>query len=407
VTHAIRREPSHLVKLFFISGENSGDQPAGRLVAKIKALRPDWELVGLGGPKMEAAGMRLLRNMVNDLAIVGFVEVLTKMHKIYGVFKMVKKYLTEERPDAIVLIDYPGFNLKLVAPLAKKLGIRVIYYIVPQFWAWGHGRIAKFKMYCDMMVPILPFEEKLLRQEGIEAKYLGHPKLDLLVLTMSREEIFAHYGFDPNKKLIGIMPGSRRGEIRTLLPIMLEAAQRLLGVRDDVQFCLMPSETAPRDLIDTYLEEYEVPVTMVDRYRYNVRAALDFSWVKSGTSTLEAAFIGVPFVIIYKVNYITGWIARRLTNTPFLGLPNIIAGDLVVPELLQEQATAQNLYDQTMLFLDDRQTNENMRYQLRKIRDLFGPTGSSVRIAEALIEFLEKDRPAPVQPTEAPVLAAD
>jgi lipid-A-disaccharide synthase len=299
--------------------------------------------------------------------------------------------MVREKPDAVILIDYPGFNLMLVAPLARKLGIKVVYYICPQFWAWHRSRIKKFKKYCDQIYPIFPFEAKLLNQEGVKAEYIGHPLLDVMKLTMTREQVFERFGFDPDKKLIGMLPGSRKREVHTLLPIMLEAAQRLLETRNDIQFVLPRSNTISLDLIDTYLSEYDVPVKVVDQYRFNVRAALDFAWVKSGTSTLEGALLGVPFVIIYKVKYLTGYLARLIINTPFIGLPNIVAGDLVVPELLQEQATGQNLAEHTQFYLHDAAAYENMKYQLKKIRSMFGPPGSSQRTAEAIVSFLESD----------------
>lgn len=376
-------------KIFFVVGENSGDMHGANVIRTIRRERPDWDLLGLGGPQMEKAGMRLVRNMVNDLAIVGLTEVLMKAPEIIRVYRLLKRTLVAERPDAVVLVDYPGFNLMLVAPLARKMGIPVIYYICPQFWAWHRSRIEKFKKYCNKIFPIFPFEAKILEAEGINAEYQGHPLLDVMKLTMTREEVFEKFQFDSEKKLIGMLPGSRPREVRVLLPIMLEAAQRLLDIRDDVQFVLPVSQTIPRDLIDTYLSEYDVNVKLVDQFRFNVRAALDFAWVKSGTSTLEGALLGVPFVIIYKVKYITGWIARRLINTPFLGLPNIVAGDLVVPELLQEKATGQNLADQTNYYLKDKQAYQNMQYQLRKIQKMFGPPGSSARTAKGIIAFLE------------------
>lgn len=384
-------------KIFFIAGENSGDQPGSEVIRCIRSLQPDWIIEGLGGPLMEAAGMRLLRNMVNDLAIVGLVEVITKAPRIYQVYQMVKERLTHERPDLVVLIDYPGFNLKLVAPLAKSLGIPVIYYIMPQIWAWDYARIKKLKAYCERIIPIYPFEEKMLRQEGIDAQYLGNPKLDLLTshVTMSREEVFSRFGFDPAKKLIGMLPGSRKNEVRAILPIMLEGAQRLLETRQDLQFVLLRSGSIPLDLIDTYLDQYDVPMTVLDAQpgkdediSYSVRAALDFSWVKSGTSTLEAALLGVPFVIIYKVNYFSFWIASKIVSIPFIGLPNIIAGNLVVPELLQDQATGQNLADQTRHYLGSEAAYAQMREQLFKLREMFGPTGSAERVAEAIVGFL-------------------
>lgn len=380
-------------KIFFIAGENSGDQRAANVVRHIRELQPDWELEGLGGPLMQKAGMRLIRNMVNDLAIVGLVEVLTKAPKIIQVYRMVRQYLTINRPDAIVLIDYPGFNLGLIAPFAKKLGIPVIYYIVPQVWAWHRGRIRKFKKYCDKIIPILPFEEPLLRKEGIDAEYLGHSLLDIIDLTLSREQVCEQLGLDPAKKIIGILPGSRKREVRAMLPIMLDAAQRLQFTRGDVQFVLSKADTTPTRLLESILDQSPIDVTIVeqsDPNYFDVRAAFDFSWVKSGTSTLEAALLGTPFVIIYKVNYITAWIGRRLLNTPFIGLPNIIADNLVVPELLQEQATGQNLAHYAQLYLRDERAAANMRYQLRKIRETFGPAGSSQRTAEAIVGFMNK-----------------
>ena len=378
-------------KIFFVAGENSGDMHGANLIRHLHRQRPDWELVGIGGPQMEKAGMTLLRNMVNDLAIVGFVEVLLKAPAIYKVYKMVKAYLEKNKPDAVVLIDYPGFNMKLVAPLCKKLGIKVIYYIVPQFWAWHRSRIEKFKLFCDKMFPIFPFEAKMLNEEGINAEYLGHPLLDVIKLTMTKEEIIAKFNLDPTKKLIGIMPGSRRREVRVLLPIMLDAAQRLLDAGENVQFVLPRSQTIPLDAIDTCLAESDVPVTVVDQYRMNVRAALDFAWVKSGTSTLEGAMLGVPFVIMYKVNYLTGLIARFIINTPFIGLPNIVAGDMIVPELLQEKCTGMHLAETTLRFFHDERLYENMKYQLQKVRKIFGPAGSSERVANAIIEYMDHD----------------
>lgn len=379
-------------KIFLIAGENSGDQPAGKLVREILRARPDWTLAGLGGPQMEAAGMRLLRNMVNDLAIVGLVEVLTKAPQIFQVYRMVKRYLTEERPDAVILVDYPGFNLKLIAPLAHKLGITVFYYIVPTFWAWDYKRVHKLREYCDKVFPVFPFEEALLRKEGVDATYLGSKDLDLIILTLTRDEVIERFRLDPAKRLIGLLPGSRRREVNTLLPIMLEAAQRVLTVRQDVQFVLPRASSIPLDLIDTYLAQYDVPVQIVEDNRLNVRAAMDFSWVASGTAATEASLIGVPFVIVYKLHYITGWIAKRLINTPFAGIPNIVAGDMIVPELLQEQATGQNLADHALHYLEDKTDYENMKYQLRRVREQFGQRGSAQRLATAMIEYLEKEK---------------
>ncbi len=388
------------LKLFFIAGENSGDQPAGKLVRELKRLRPDWEMTGLGGPQMESAGMHLMRNMVNDLAIVGLVEVLTKAPQIYKVYRMVKKHLREERPDAVILIDYPGFNLKLIAPLANKLGIKVVYYIVPTFWAWDYKRIYKLRDYCDKIFPVFPFEEELLRKEGIDATFLGSKDLDLIILTMTREQVFERFDLDPSKKLIGILPGSRRREVSSHLPIMLEAAQRLLERGEDMQFVLPRADTVPLDLIDTYLDQYQVPVKIIEGNRLNVRAAMDFSWVASGTAATEGALLGSPFVVVYKVNYITAWIAKRLINTPFVSIPNIVAEDMVVPELLQEQATGQNLADQALHYLRDDQAYENMKYQLTKIREKFGQPGSAKRLADALVTFLEEKTGGEAAPQE-------
>lgn len=381
------------LKIFLIAGENSGDQPAGQLVREIRKLRPDWEMAGLGGPQMEAAGMELKRNMVNDLAIVGLVEVLTKAPQIIKVYRMVRKYLKEERPDAVVLVDYPGFNLKLIAPFAHKLGLKVIYYIVPTFWAWDYHRIFKLKEYCDKIFPVFPFEEKMLRAEGIDATFLGSKDLDLIVLTMTREEVFEYFQFDPSKKLVGLLPGSRRREVRSLLPLMLEAAQRLLEQGENVQFALPRADTVPLDLIDTYLDQYQVPVTIVEEKRLNVRAAMDFSWVASGTAATEGSLLGVPFVVVYKVNYITAWIAKQLIKTPFVSIPNIVAGNMVIPELLQEEATGQNLADQALHYLSDSKAYENMKFQMGKIKEKFGEPGSAKRIAAALVDFLEGGAP--------------
>ena len=376
-------------EIFIIAGELSGDLIAAMLIKELRKLDPALGITGLGGERMEEAGATIRVNLVRDLAIIGFAEVLAKYPKIRKIFYDTVQYLKEHRPAVLILVDYPGFNLR-IAEQAHALGIKVVYYVCPQVWAWHKSRIKKIREFVDKAYVILPFEESFLRQGGVDAEFVGTPWLDLMKLTMDRGQVIEHFGLDPGKMLIGLLPGSRKKEISSLLPVMLEAAEKIQAANPDVQFVIPRAPTVKIELFEHFLTMAQVKVHIVDAYRYNVRAALDLAIVASGTATLETGLLGTPMVIIYKVAYLSWLIGKAIVKIPYIGLVNIVAGDMVVPELLQDQCTPQNIADRCLQILNDPKENERVKYQLSKVKDKMGEPGTSRRVAERVIKLLNE-----------------
>jgi lipid-A-disaccharide synthase len=379
--------PEH--EIFIIAGELSGDIIGSMLIKQLKKLDPSLQVTGLGGNKMEEAGARILVNLPRDLAIIGFAEVISKFPKIRRVFHDSVQYLRQNRPECIVLIDYPGFNLR-IAEQAHKLGIKVIYYVCPQVWAWHKSRISKMRQFIDKALVILPFEEPFYSERNLDAEYVGTPWLDMMVLTMRKEEVFEHFDFDPGKKLIGLLPGSRRREVETMLPVMIEAAEKIHARRPDTQFVIPRATTVKQEIVDHLLTMSKLSIKVVDAYRYNVRNAMDFAIVVSGTATLETGLLGVPMAIIYKVAYLSWLIGKNLVNIPYIGLINIVAGDMVCPELIQDQCTPQNIADRVLKILNDERELEKIKYQLSKVKEKMGGPGASARVANIVLETISQ-----------------
>ncbi|MCX7013179.1 MAG: lipid-A-disaccharide synthase [Candidatus Sumerlaeota bacterium] len=355
-------------RIFIIAGEASGDLHAANLVRAARARDGQLAFEGLGGPNMAAAGVRLRRNIVEDLAIIGLTGILKNLGEIHRLFRLIEDRFAHEPPDAVLLVDYPGFNLR-VARKAKSYRLPVVYYICPQTWAWHESRAKAFPEILDKMLTIFPFEERLFREYGADATFVGHPLLDLMKITMTKQEVCAHFAVDPERPIISLLPGSRAGEVRSLLPIMLEAAEQVVSAVPEAQFVLPLASTIPRAMVDSLLDQFAVEVIIANAYRYNLRAAADFAWVASGTATLETAFLGVPMVILYKTSWLTWQVGKRVINLPYIGLANVVAGERIVPELLQDEATGQNLADRTLQILMNPSQLENMRFQLQHVRE--------------------------------------
>jgi len=376
--------------VFIIAGENSGDLHGSNLVRELLRLDPSLRISGIGGSQMRQAGVNLLANIVDRLAIIGFTGVIKNAERLFRLYRKVIHFLDEVRPAAVILIDYPGFNFKVMRA-AKKRNIPVVYYIMPQVWAWHRSRIYTLKELTERLLVVFPFEKKLCESVNIkQVRYVGHPLLDVMNLTMTKEEVFAKFNFDPKKKLIGLLPGSRKPEIDRLLPAMLGAAERIQKTLPDVQFALPRASTIKPELIQYYLSTANVEVNMVDAFRYNVRSAMDFALVKSGTSTLETAILGCPMVVVYKVSFVAWIIGKSVVKLPYIGLVNIIAGEMLVPELLQNEATPMNIAEKTIEMLRDEKRLEGVRYALHKITERLGGPGASQRAAENVLEVINK-----------------
>lgn len=394
------KPPEAPLRLLFVAGEPSGDARAAAVAREIAARVKNLEMHGFGGPGLAAAGVRLLRDMTVDMAIVGLVEVLKKAPKILSVWRQARAAIRSLHPNAVILVDYPGFNLGLLAPFAHRLGIPVLYYIVPQFWAWHGKRVHRLRRFCRLAIPIFPFEEDLLHRAGVSAAYGGHPLLDELAVPCGREEARAAFRLDPHAPLVGLAPGSRRREVAKHLPLLLDAAARVREAVPEAGFVLVRAATVPPDDIQSHLSKYNLPITVLDPPGHDreaagralaLRAALDFAWVKSGTSTLETALLGTPMAVVYKVSPLTAFIGRRVIRVPFMGMPNLVAGERVVPELLQENLTVDGLAACALRVLQDPAAAAADRESLLRVKERFGPPGAAARTAGLILQTLGRE----------------
>ena len=376
-------------RIFIIAGENSGDLHGSNLVKAIRKMDSSIEFKGLGGPQLASAGVTLMMNIVEDFAIIGFWEIVKNISKFKKLFKSVVDELKNGNYSGIILIDYPEFNLK-VAREAKKLGIPIIYYVSPQIWAWRRGRRKEISNIVSKMLVVLPFEVKHYEGTGLDVEYVGHPLLDVIKLTMTKDVVCKKFDLDPNKLIIGLLPGSRKGEVERILPIMIATAELIKQKIPDVQFVLPRASTISQDLIQLHLQNTSLNTKVVNEFRYNVRSILDFALVASGTATLESAFLKTPMVVIYKVSLLTWLIAKNLVTLPYIGLVNILAGDLIVPEFIQNDAKPTAIAKRVLKILNDPEELENIKFELAKVREKIGEPGASMNAARAVLEVINR-----------------
>jgi len=389
-------------KLFIVAGDPSGDLHGANLVTALREISSQIEINGLGGERMERAGVRLLYRLT-ELAIVGFSEAINNILALRQIYIKTEEFLRKEKPDIIVLIDYPGFNLRL-AGLAKRLKIPLIYYIGPQIWAWRHGRIKGIAELVSKMLVIFPFEEETYRKAGVDVSFVGHPLLDTIQPTKSKEEVCRKYGLDSNSPIIGLMPGSRKQEIERLLSVMLEASRRIAENRK-VQFVLPLAGNIPMNYIKERITEFEknrlnrtkisksqkeekppLHILVVRDEDYNIRRTLTLALVASGTATLENACLGIPMIIIYKVSLLSYLLARLLIRIPRIGLANIVAGKRVVPEFIQQKARAEEIAKVACHWLSNPGLMRETRKELKRVKEKLGTPGASKRAAKIILE---------------------
>ncbi len=372
-------------KIFMVAGEASGDIHGANLIKELKILTGDVGVVGFGGQRMKAAGMDLLYNLA-DHAVIGFFEVIKNLALIKSLLKTTERYLRTEKPDLVVLIDYPGFNFK-VGKLAQSLKIPVIYYIAPQLWAWWPGRIKEIKEFASKVLVVFQFEEEIYRKESIPVCWVGHPLLEHIPADQP-EDIYQQLKLDRNKKLIGLLPGSRRQEVERLLPVMLAAAGKVLTSRHDLEFILLRSSTIDRAWLGKIIKASGLSTKVVDDELYQVRRQLTLAYVASGTATLEMAYLGIPMLIMYKVNALSYQLAKRLVKIPYIGLANIISGQKVVPEFIQDAVDADSIAAQTGKYLSNTAELKAIKDKLLQIKDKLGSPGASGRAAREILDIL-------------------
>ncbi len=374
-------------RILIITGEASGDLHGANLAAALKAKAPELSILGVGGPRMQAAGVELVQSLshLNVIGIVGPSAVRALARRILAIRRM----LRHEPLDLVVLIDNPGLNFHF-ARVAKRAGRRVVYYIAPQLWAWRPRRIQWIQRRVDHVVVILPFEAELYRRAGVPCTFVGHPLLDEVAPSYDRDRLRATYGLPREARVIGLLPGSRTGEVRALLPVMLEAVRLLQGQGRPLKAILAVAETVDPDEIKRLCDGTGLDVRLVARDPNGVMAAADLLFIASGTATLQAAIIGTPMVIVYKLPWLTYLLARLLVRVHSIGLANLVAGRAFIPELIQHHATPARLADQARRILDDASSREGMRAEMARVRGLLGTPGASGRAAEVVLEQLRR-----------------
>ena len=398
MTSSTAKTVSRRPRIFLSAGEASGEHYGTLLIPAIRRLAPESEFFGLGGQRMEALGFRRIVR-AEDVAVMGITEVIRHMPRIYREYRRLKASIAREKPDAAILIDFPDVNLSLAKHL-KRAGVPVIYFVSPQLWAWKKYRIHEVRRYVDRMLVIFPFEERFYQDRGIRAIFVGHPLADLALPGLSREAFAREWGLDASKEWVGLLPGSRIKEIRLNLPEMVRAASLLHhDPKNSCEFLLPLAPTlteAQRAEVRAMLPATP-PVTIVD----DARAALHHaraSVVASGTATVEAALIGNPFLVVYRVSPVTYAVAQRVVDVPHVAMVNLIAGRRAVTELIQGDFTAENVVSHLQPLLDDEESRARIQSSLREISGMLKAEGSDKdsaieSVARITVQMLHENQP--------------
>ncbi|SEA10245.1 lipid-A-disaccharide synthase [Desulfuromusa kysingii] len=366
--------------ILIVAGEASGDLHGSHLIKAAAAHHPHLKFSGVGGDKMVAAGCRILFPS-DELSVMGVVEVINQLPKIYRRFKQLKRILNgTQRPDLLILIDFPDFNLRL-AKVAKAVGIPVLYYISPKVWAWRSGRAKVIANRVDRLALIFPFEPEIYSPLGVKADYVGNPLLDEFVENQPTGELRHRLGIKPEEQVVGIFPGSRNSELEHILEALVETAQLLHQQKPEVQFLIPVAPSLSREVIEQRFSKTTLPVFIVEENIYEVAAACDAVLTVSGTVTLQIALVGTPMAILYKVAPLSYALGKRLIKIEFAGLTNIVAGRGIVREFIQDDAQPPEMCAEVLRLLDDSDYTEEVQKNLAEVRQTLGAPGCSTRVA--------------------------
>lgn len=381
------------LKLMIVAGEASGDLHAAKLVKAFREVKPNisFEFFGAAGRQMRDAGVEAIVD-ADGLSIVGLLEIGRALPMFLNAFKKLKTEAIRRRPDAVILVDFPDFNLKLARTL-KSHGLRVVYYISPQLWAWRGYRIRSLRKYVDLVISILPFEKDWYASRGVDhVEYVGSPFAREVHATVSKSDFCSGHDLDEKKPIVGLLPGSRHKEIVRILPVMLEAAADMSKVDADIQFLIAAaSEHSERDAASLVEKARRLPESLkiIRDETFNLLNAADVAGVASGTATLETGIIGTPMAIVYKTSALNYGLLRPLIEVEHFGLINLIAGERVAAELIQGDFTAATLAAELWRLLDTDE-NSKVRDRLRLTADKLGHGGASKRAAEAILRLVGK-----------------
>ncbi len=374
------------LKILISVTEVSGDMHAANLVKAIRRINPGTKFVGIGGERMQKAGVDI-RSITTHMGTIGLLEGVKYYPSFLKVRSMMKKILLKERPHLLVLIDSRDFNLG-IARLGKKFGIPAVYYIAPPVWAWPDHKGKRVARTLEKIIAIFPFEAEIYRECGAKVAFVGHPLLDIVKPNMSKEEVYHKFSLNSGGFIIGLLPGSREQEINNLLPLMLSTAAKVSKRLKNVQFLLPLSSSVFKDRIMRTVNKSEVSVKIVTDGVYEVMNISHLLITSSGTATLEASCLGTPMIIVYKTSLSTWLMAKILLKLPYIGFPNILANEMIVPELLQFQVKPDRLSNLVLELLNHPQKLETMRMGLRKVVKKLGEPGAIDRAAKVIMEVV-------------------
>ena len=390
-----------------VAGEASGDRHGAALAAALPRHLPvalrvpqgDPELAervtwfGIGGNLMAAAGVEVI-TPASAFNVLGIVEVLGHLPRIYGIYRGLLREIDRRRPRFAVLIDFPDFNLRLARQLHRR-GIPVIYFVAPQAWAWRPGRVKLLRRYVRKLICIFPFEEEFFRRAGVDVEYVGHPLLEVAKPTLSREEFFQRYKLRPDRPTVCLLPGSRNQEVARHLPRLLEAAARLARQRP-LQFTLVRASFVHPLVLEGILRHHrDLPLTVIEDTPYNALAWADAAVISSGTATVEALLVGTPMVVVYRVATPSWWVGKLLVRTPHYSMVNLLAGERLVPELIQSDFTPARVATEVERLLSDPAERARIQKELGRVKERLGPPGASERAARAVAAAVAAAEHAP------------
>lgn len=374
----------NIKKILISAGEASGDFYAANLSRElIKKTKGKIKIIGFGGEMMKAAGVDVKIELLK-YAIIGFIEVFIKIFLIISVYLKAVSILKKEKPDLLVVIDYPGFHFNLIKK-AKKIGIKkVVYYITPQIWAWNYKRIYEMKKYVDMVIVVLPFEKKIYEKENIKVKYFGHPLSEYL-LKNKRKLLKKN-----NKKIIGIFPGSRNSEIKKIFPVILKSAFLIAKKNDDIQFIIFRSHTVDMKTLLKYVKNYFGLDIIITDGKEKLNYKIDCAIAKSGTITLELSLLKIPHLIVYRTSALNYYLAKKLAKVKFIGLPNLISEKLIVKEFIQDELTPENISDEVNKILHNKKYRTNIINSFEILKKQLYKKNITAKIADSIIKEIKQ-----------------
>jgi lipid-A-disaccharide synthase len=371
-------------RFLIVAGEASGDMYGADVARGLLRQFPDCEIYGLGGQRMRDAGVQL-EGDISKTAVIGPFEVVSSLANLYRVFRRLAERVETEPPTAAILIDFPDFNLRLGKRI-KDAGVPVVYYVSPQVWAWREGRLKQLRRFVSKMLVILPFEEEMYRKAGVDVEFVGHPLVDMVRATKSKEEFCAAYHLDPRKPIVALLPGSRRKEVRFILPTLCETTTLISQQKPDTQFVLPMASGLHRRSVEDMVGSH--PITIVTNDTYNAVRYSRAAIVASGTATLETALLGTPEVIVYRISQASWLVGKALLKVRLYGIVNIILGEEVVPELFQERMTPEAVSKVTLRLMDDVWVQSRIRGNYEKLRRQLGSGNVSDRVVEAVAKLI-------------------